>query len=99
MEKSSLDHIIQLLKITKGERNHKLLLSIKNLQELGSNPFPYIVLVIPHPLLKELIKGEHFVLVDLLKSIPGSSSQAGSAQDPQVEITEGALVSIVRPDQ
>ena len=66
---------------------------MKNLGELGANPFIYIVLVIPCPLLIELIKGEHFVLADLLKSIPGSSSQAGSVQEqePQAEIVELCL--------
>ena len=79
MEKASLDSIRSLLEITKGERNHELLLSVKNLQQLGTSPFPYIVPVIPRPLPKELIKGEHFVLADLLKLILGSSSQAGFA--------------------
>ena len=67
-----------LVEITKRERN-ELLLSLKNLQESGSNPFPYIALVIPHLPPKEVIRGEHFVLVDFLKSIPSSSSQEGSA--------------------
>ena len=79
MEKTRLDRIRRLLEITEKERNHKLLLSIKNLQELGASPFPYIVPVIPRLLPEKLIKGEHFILADLLKSIPGSSSQAGSA--------------------
>ena len=64
VENSSLDCIRGLLKITEGEHNHELLL---NLQELGANPFPYIVPVNPHWLLEELFKGEHFVLADLLK--------------------------------
>ena len=73
----------------------------RNLQELCASPFPYIVPLIPCPLLEEFIKGEHFILPDLLKSIPGSSSQAGSTpeQEPQAEIAQGALVSFVRPDQ
>ena len=66
-------NISWLLKITKRERN-ELLLSVKNLQELGSNPFPYVALVIPHPLPGEVVRGEHFVLVDFLKSITGNSS-------------------------
>ena len=74
MEKARLDCVRRLLKITERERNHEFLLSAKNLQELGANPFPYIVPVLPHPLQEELVKGEHFVLADLLKSIPGSSS-------------------------
>ena len=72
---------------------------MKNLRELGSTPFPYIIPVIPRSLLEELVEGEHFVLVDLLLSIPGSSSQAGSVEEPQAEITEGALVNLARPDQ
>ena len=52
---------------------------VNNLQKLGAIPFPYIVPIIPRLLLEELIKSEHFVLDDLLKSITGSSSQAGSA--------------------
>ena len=59
-------NISRLLDITKRERN-KLLLSLKNLQELGSSPFPYIALVIPRPLPRESVKGEHFVIADLLK--------------------------------
>ena len=99
LEKANLDRIIRLLEITEGERNHELLLSMKNLQELGASAFHYIVPVIPHLLPEELIKGEHFVLADLLKSIPSSSSQVGSTQEPQAEIAEGALVSVVWPDQ
>ena len=83
MKKASLEHIRRILKITEGERNHELLLSVKNLRELGANPFPYIVPVIPHPLPAELVRGEHFVLIDLLKLIPGSSSQPGSVQEQE----------------
>ena len=82
VEKASLDRIRRLLEITERERNHELLLSVKNLRDLGANPFPYIVPIIHRPLLKELVKGEHFVLANLLKSIPGSYSQVGSAQEP-----------------
>ena len=91
-------NISQWLEITERERN-ELLLSVKNSQELSSSPFPYIAPVIPRPLLGEVIEGEHFVLSDLLKSILGISSQAGSAREPQSEIAEGSLVSFVWPDQ
>ena len=84
--------------ITERERI-ELLLSVKNSQELGSSPFPYIAPVIPRPLPVEVAGDEHFVVADLLKSISGSYSQAGSAQDPQAEIAKGTLVSFVRPDQ
>ena len=95
-----MERIRWVIKITEGESNHELLLSMKNLQELGTSPFPYIVLIIPHPLPAELVRGKHFVLTDLLKLISGSSSQAGSIQEqePQVKIAEGALASFFWPD-
>ena len=71
VEKASLDHIRWLPEIIEGERNHELLLFVKNLQELGIDPFPYIVPIIPRSLPKEIIKGEHFVLANLLKLISG----------------------------
>ena len=74
MEKARLDRIRQLLEITKRECNHEFLLFAKNLHELGASPFTYIAPVIPRPLPGELIKGEHFILADLLKLIPSSSS-------------------------
>ena len=83
MEKARLDHISRLLEITERERNHELLLSLKNLQELGVSPFLYIVPVLPHPLLAEPLKG-HFDLVDLLKLMPGSSLQVDSSPKPLV---------------
>ena len=96
VEKARLDRIRWLLEITERELNHELLLSTKNLYELGASPFPYIVLVIPRPLLEELIKGEHFILAGLLKSIPGSSSQAGS---DQTEFAQEALTTFVQLNQ
>ena len=62
------------LKITERECYHEFLLLVKNLQELGANPFPYIVFVLPRPLPNEVVKGEHFVLTDLLRSLPRGSS-------------------------
>ena len=69
MEKARLDCIRRLLEIIERERHHKLLLYAKNLQDLGASLFPYIVPILPHPLLNEVVKGEHFVLPDLLKSL------------------------------
>ena len=65
-------NINRLLEITERERS-ELLLSVKNSQELSSSPFPYIAPVIPRSLSGEVVRGEHFVIVDLLKSISGSS--------------------------
>ena len=91
-------NISRLLEIIERERS-ELLLSVKNSQELDSSPFPSIAPVIHCPFLGEVVRGEHFVLADLWKSISGSSSQAGLAQEPQAEIAEGALISFVQPDQ
>ena len=58
----------QLLEVTEREHNEPLL-SVKNLQELGSSPFPYIAPVIPRLLLGEVIGGEYFVFADILKEV------------------------------
>ena len=73
-----MENIRQLLEIIEVERNHELLLTVRNLRELGTSPFPYIIFIVAHSLPSELIEGEHFVLADLLKLNPGSSSQAVS---------------------
>ena len=88
-----MECIRRLIKITEVERNHELLLSVKNLRELGASPFRYIVPIIPCPLLVERVKGEHFVSADLFKSILSSSPQAGFSQ---AEVAEGALVNFFR---
>ena len=79
IEKASLVNIRKLLEVMEVERNHELLLTMRNLRELATCPFPYIIFVIPRSLPVELIEGEHFVLTDLFKSNPGSSSQAVAA--------------------
>ena len=45
---------IRWLKITEKEHNEPLL-SVKNSQELGSSPFPYLALVIPRLLPGEVV--------------------------------------------
>ena len=62
----------------KAERNYELLLTVKNLQGLGGSLFPYIIPIVPRSLLAKVIEEEHFVLVDLLKLVLSSSSQAVS---------------------
>ena len=84
MEKARLDRIRWLLDITKRERHHELLLSLKNLQDLGSSHFPYIVHVLPCPLPNKVVKDKHFVLADLLKALPGGSSQVEAVSEPLV---------------
>ena len=81
IEKASLENIRRLLEITEAERNHELLLTVKNLRELGGSPFPYIIPIVPRLFPAEVIEGEHFVIPDLPKLVSGSSSQAISVQE------------------
>ena len=74
VEKVRLVCIYRLLEIIERECYHELIFSVKNRQELGASPSPYIVHVLPRPLPNEVVKGEHFVLADLLRSLPGGSS-------------------------
>ena len=41
--------------------------------------------VLPRPLPSEVVKGEHFFLVDLLKSLPGGSTQVEAVPEPLVQ--------------
>ena len=47
IDKASLDRIRWLLEITEAEHSCELLLSVKNLRELGTSPFRYIVVSSP----------------------------------------------------
>ena len=58
----------RLLEVTDREHN-KPLLSVKNSQELGSNPFLYIAHVIPRLVPEEVVGGEYFVFADILKEV------------------------------
>ena len=70
--KARLNHTFpntsRLLKVTRREHNEPLL-SVKNLQELGSSPFHYIAPVIPCLLPGEVVGGEYFVFADILKEV------------------------------
>ena len=58
----------RLLEVTEREHNEPLLL-VENSQELGSNSFPYITLVVPRLLLGEVVGGEYFIFADILKEV------------------------------
>ena len=73
-----------MLKIMERECHHELLLSTRNLQDLGASPFLYIVPVLPRHFPSEVVKGEHFVLDDLLRSLPRGSSQEEATPRPLV---------------
>ena len=95
IEKAGLENIRRLLKITKLECSHELLLTAENLRELATCTFPYIIPIVPRLLPAELIEGEHFVLTDLCKSNSGSSSLAVASQEDQAEVAIGALIRFV----
>ena len=76
VEKASFKKIHRLLEIFEQEQHHEILLTAKNLRELSRNPSPYIIPVIPHPLLAEIVEGEHYVIANLLNLAPASSSSA-----------------------
>ena len=73
-----------MLEISEQERNHEVLLIVKNLHDLSRHPSPYSVPIISHPLLSEIVEGEHFVTADLLNLIPGSSSPTKEAESGAV---------------
>ena len=50
VEKASFEKIRKLLEISELERHHKVLLTLKNLDDLSRNPAPYSVPVILRPL-------------------------------------------------
>ena len=64
-----------------AECNHELLLTVKNLRELGGSPFPYIIPIVPRSLPTKVIEREHFILANHLKLVPTGSSQAISTHE------------------
>ena len=96
MEKASFEKIQRLLEISKRERHHEILLTVKNLRDLSSSSSPYTITVIPHPLSVEIVEGEHYVIVDLLNLAPGSSS---STRNFETKAVGQELVIINQPGQ
>ena len=79
VEKASFTKIRRLLEISKQERHHDVLLTVKNLHDLSRFSSLYSVPIIPRPLHSEVVEGEHFVDEDLLSLIPGGSFLARDA--------------------
>ena len=96
VEKAGFKNIMKLLEISERERHHEILLTVKNLHELSRNPFPYTLPVIPRPLPTEVVEGEHYVIVDLLTLVPGSSSPA---QTSEAEVVGRELEMSLRLEQ
>ena len=96
VERASFTKIRRLLEISEQERNHEVLLTVKNLHDLSCHPSPYNVLIILSPLLSEIVEGEHFVVVGLLSLIPGGSSPTKEAEK---EVAGRELVISMQPAQ
>ena len=84
VEKANFEKIQKLLEISERKRHHEILLTAKNLCELSHSLSPYIIPVIPCPLPIEIVKGEHYVIVDLLNLAPGISSPAKTSETETV---------------
>ena len=82
VEKSSIEKIRRLLKISKRERHYQVLLTRENISVMRHNPAHYTLPVIPRPLPTNVVEGEHFVLADVRRLVSGSAS---SSRDPVVE--------------
>ena len=80
MEKAGFKNIQKLLEISEQERHHEIFLTVRNLHELSRDPSPYTLPVIHRPLPTEIVEGEHYVIVDLLNLVPGSSSPAKTSE-------------------
>ena len=96
VERANFEKTRRLLEISEQERNHEVLLTMKNLHDLSHDPSPYSVPIIPRPLPSEVVEGEHFVTEDLLNLIPGSLS---SAREPETEAAGRELAVCIQPGQ
>ena len=88
MERASFKKIRKLLEIFEQEQHHEVLLTRKNLHDLSCHLTPYSVPIIPHPLPSKIVKGKHFVTIDLLNLIPDSSSLA---RELEIEVASREL--------
>ena len=80
VEKASLEKIRWLLEVSEWEHHYKVLLTSKNLADVRRNPAPYSLPIITRPLPSKIVVREHFVTVDLLCLISGSTSTSGSEE-------------------
>ena len=94
VEKANFEKIRKLLEILELERHHEVLLALNNLGDLSHNPTPYIFPVILCPLPTEIVEWEHYVTVDLLNVLLGSSSPA---REPETKAFGRELVIRTQP--
>ena len=80
VEKASFEKIRRLLEVSERERHYKVLLTLKKLADVRGNSTCYNLLVNPRLLPSELVVGEQFVNVDLLRLISSGVSISGGAE-------------------
>ena len=90
VEKVSLEKICRLLEVSEREHYYKVLLALKNLADVRHNPTCYNLLVILCLLPSEVVVGEHFDNVDLLRLISSGTSTSGGAE---IEIADQRSVA------
>ena len=90
VEKASLEKIRRLLEVSEWERYYKVLMALRNLADVRHNPTCYNLLVILCLLPSEVVVGEHFVNIDLLRLISGGTSTSGGAE---IEIADRRSVA------
>ena len=80
VEKSCFEKIRRLLEVSERGRHCKVLLTPGNISTMRHNPAPYNLPVIPRPLPRDIVEGEHFVVADLWCLVSrGASSSRGLA--------------------
>ena len=82
VEKSSFEKIRRLLEVSERERHYKVLLTPENISAVRHNPTPYNLTVLPRPLLRDVVEGEHFVVANLWRLV---SRGVSSSRDLVVE--------------
>ena len=80
MEKASFEKICRLLEVSERERHYKVLLTTKNLADMRQNPALYSLPIILRLLPPEIVDGEHFATIDLLRLISGGASTFRGAE-------------------
>ena len=96
VEKANFNKILKFLKISERERHCEILLTVRNLRELSHSPYPYILPIVPRHLPTEIVKGEHYVIANLLNLALGSSSLA---KNLEIEVVGRELVISTQPEQ
>ena len=70
-------------------------MTLKNLADVRRNPTCYNLLMIPHLIPSEVVDGEHFVNVNLLRLISSGALTSGCAE---IEIADRSPLGLFAPN-